>query len=166
MDEIVQYIVSVVSEWAGRMPAFIGIPLEDLNRSWAYYFSGGRHSKMVDNISWHSPPEGSLKLCFDGSYVHQICMRGFGRVIHDWSGRVIKNFSSPISSSDANGAEVFALLVGRSKLQKMGGYNAIIEDDSFSAIQSGKSSFSWRMSVWVEVQSAQYYFQSCYVRSE
>lgn len=93
---------------------------------------------MVDNISWHSPPEGSLKLCFDGSHVHQICMRGFGRVNHDWSGRVVKNFSSPISSSDANGAEVFALLVGRSKLQKMGGYNAIIEDNSFSAIQSGK----------------------------
>lgn len=51
MDEIVQYTVSVVSEWASRMPAFVGIPLDDLNRSWASYFSGGRHFKMVDNIS-------------------------------------------------------------------------------------------------------------------
>lgn len=38
MDEIVQYIVLVVSEWASRMPAFVGIPLDDQNRSWASYF--------------------------------------------------------------------------------------------------------------------------------
>lgn len=46
VDEIVQYIVSAVSDWASRMPAFVGIPLDDLNRSWASSFSGGRHFKL------------------------------------------------------------------------------------------------------------------------
>lgn len=42
-------------------------------------------------ISWHSPSEGILKLNFEGSFVHQIFMGGFGGVICDWAGRVLKN---------------------------------------------------------------------------
>lgn len=49
-------------------------------------FNGGRRFKAVHRVSWHSPPKGVLKLNFDGSYVHQICMGGIGGVIRNWLG--------------------------------------------------------------------------------
>ena len=39
-------------------------------------------------------------------------MGGIGGVIRDWEGKVVKKFSGPVNSLDANGAEIFALLVG------------------------------------------------------
>lgn len=61
-------------------------------------------------------------------------MGGVRGVIRDWSGQVMNNFLGPVNSLDANCDEVYALLVGCQKLRKLGGYNAIIEGESFSAI--------------------------------
>ena len=48
-----------------------------------------------------------------------------------------------MDSLNANEAEVFALLIGYRELLRFGGYNAILEGDSFSAIQWGfKEGFS------------------------
>ena len=53
---------------------------------------------------------------------------------------------------NANAAEVYALLIGCHELLSLGGHNAIIEGDSFSAIQwgSGKVSHPWRLTDLVE----------------
>lgn len=53
---------------------------------------------------------------------------------------------------DANEAKMYALLIGCRELLKLGGLVAIIEGDSFSAIQWGsrKTSYPWRLSDWVE----------------
>lgn len=116
----------------------------NLNKSWAAHFQGGWHSKFMQKSFW-SPLIGFLKLNFDGSYFCHINMGGIDGVIGDSSGMIVKNYSGPVSSLDSNGAEVFALLVGCRKLWKLGGYNAIIEGDSFSAIQwgFGRSSYPW-----------------------
>ena len=47
---------------------------------------------------------------FDVSYFKHICLGGFGRVIRDSLGVVVKKFSGLVSLSDSNGAEVYALL--------------------------------------------------------
>lgn len=63
----------------------------------------------------------------------------------------VKNFSGSINSLDANGDEVFSLLVSCRELWKLGGYNAI-SGGSFSTIQwgSGKSSSPSRLADWVK----------------
>eukprot|EP00268_Persea_americana_P043744 TRINITY_DN4402_c0_g1_i2.p7 TRINITY_DN4402_c0_g1~~TRINITY_DN4402_c0_g1_i2.p7 ORF type:complete len:104 (+),score=30.42 TRINITY_DN4402_c0_g1_i2:3517-3828(+) len=55
---------------------------------------------------------------------------------------VIRNYSGSVDSLNANASKVYALLIGCRELLSLGGYNAIIEGDSVSAIQwgSGKAS--------------------------
>ena len=54
--------------------------------------------------------------------------------------------------SDANEAELFALLIGCRELRRFGCLNPILERDSFSSIQwgSGKAIHPWRLADWVE----------------
>eukprot|EP00268_Persea_americana_P030203 TRINITY_DN29242_c0_g1_i1.p1 TRINITY_DN29242_c0_g1~~TRINITY_DN29242_c0_g1_i1.p1 ORF type:complete len:115 (+),score=26.47 TRINITY_DN29242_c0_g1_i1:213-557(+) len=73
-------------------------------------------------------------------------MGGIGGVICDFSGKVVKRFSEPVSSLDSSGAKVYALLVEFRELRKLGGYIAIIEGDSFSI----KSSYPWSLVYLVE----------------
>lgn len=91
----------------------------------------------MHRISWRSPPFDVLKLNFDGSFVPSIRRGGIGGAIRDWNGNVFRSYSSPLESLDANEVEAFALLVGCHELGRMGGYNAILEHDSFSVIQWG-----------------------------
>lgn len=99
----------------------------------------------MDRVAWTSPID-VLKLNFDialfDSLEEEVLV-----VLLDWNGNVIRRFSGPLESSDANEIGVFALLVGCRELRTMGGYNFILEGNSFSAIQwgSGKSSYPWRL---------------------
>ena len=129
----------------------MGVPLEDLNRSWAVVVKGARHAKNKRQATWLSPSVGLLKLNFDGSFV-QPNQGGIGGVIRDCSGNVLRSFSGPVYCLDANEAKVYALLVGCCELRSMGGCKAITEGDSFSAIQwgSGKIPYPWRLANWVE----------------
>ena len=59
-----------------------------------------------------NPPIGVLKLNFDGSFVRSLRKGAIGGVIRDWNGNIVRSFSGPIDSSDANEAELFAFLIG------------------------------------------------------
>lgn len=54
--------------------------------------------------------------------------------------------------SDADGVEVYAMLMGCREIRQLEASNAIVEGDPFSSIQwgSGKSKFPWRLADWVE----------------
>lgn len=41
MEDVVQSIVLSVSEWVCSRKEFLGVALEDLNRSWVVFFKGG-----------------------------------------------------------------------------------------------------------------------------
>lgn len=90
-----------------RAGEFVGVSLEDSNRSWTAHLQGDWHYKSMHKINW-SPSAGFLKLNFDGSYFQHINMGGISGVIRDSSGNVVKNFLGPMSSLDSNGAEVYA----------------------------------------------------------
>ena len=72
-------------------------------------------------------------------------------MIRDWNGNVIRNFSGPVGSTDANEAKVYALLIGCRELERIGRSHPIIEGDSFSTIQwaFGKAIYPWRIAHWV-----------------
>ena len=129
------FVAWVILEWVIRKAEFVGVSLETLNRSWSAHFQGGRHSNLRQKLLWEPPPNGFLKLSFDESYFPHIQMGGIGGVIRDFSGKIIKNFVGPVNCVDSNGAEMHALLVGCRELRQLGGFQAIIEGNSFSTIQ-------------------------------
>lgn len=71
-----------------------------------------RRSILKKNLLWEPPPNGFLKLNFDGSYFPHIQMGGIRGVIRDFSGNIVKNFAGSMNCVDSNGAEMYALLVG------------------------------------------------------
>ena len=72
---------------------------------------------------------------FDGSFLQSIQRGGIGGVIRDWNGNVLRNFSGPVDTLDANEAEVSALLIGCHELARKAPLNPIPEGGSFSSIQ-------------------------------
>lgn len=75
-----------------------------------------------------------------------------GWVIRDTFSHILCTLSGLVECDDANGAEVFAMIMGCRELRKMEAINAIVEGDSFSAIQRGSenSTWPWRLMDWVE----------------
>lgn len=62
-------IIWSVSNWASRNKEFEEVYHHDLTRSWDACFQNRRPEKPTIISSWISPPEGVLKLNFDGSYL-------------------------------------------------------------------------------------------------
>ena len=116
---------------------FLGVSLEDLNRSWSVFVQGGHHVKSVHRTLWTSPPDVVLKLNFDGSFLHSSRRGGIGGIIRDWNGHVFRNFWGHVDSVSANEVEVYALMIGCHELLSLKSINAIIKGDSCSAIQMG-----------------------------
>ena len=72
VEELVESIVWTVSQWVCNSKDFIGISLEDLNRSWTAVFKRGWLSRIVHRTVWNHPPPSILKLNFDGSLVQSV----------------------------------------------------------------------------------------------
>lgn len=106
----------------------------------------------VQLSSWAAPPVGVLNLNFDASFISDARKGGFEGVIGTSIGASLVTYSVSIDWSDPNQVEVFAMLVGCNELVKQGSHYAIIEGNSFSAIQwgSGKSIYLCRVAGWVE----------------
>ena len=130
-EEVVESIVWTVWEWVCNCKHFIDVSLEDLNRSWAVVLKGSWRSRIVQRQVWNHPRTGIVKLNFDGSFVQSVQQGG---VIKDLNGIIIRNFSGPVHSSNANKAELFGLLIGCRELHRIGVLNSILEGDSFSSI--------------------------------
>lgn len=75
-----------------------------------------------------------------------------GWVIRNNTGQIQIQFSGLVACFDANEAKAYAMLMGCHELQKIGGYKAIIEGDSFSAIQwgAGKVKCPCHLADWIE----------------
>ena len=79
VEKVIESIVSTVSVWVCKRKEFVGIPLEDFNRSWGAFLKGGWWPKVSHRVHWLCP-SGFLKLNFDGSYLQSIHKGGFGGV--------------------------------------------------------------------------------------
>lgn len=86
--------------------------LNALVLSWDACINGGRIKSHVIHSSWFCPLIGLLKMIFDGSFNSETGRGSLGEVIRDGSGQIIKLFLGAIDCSNANGAEVHAMLVG------------------------------------------------------
>lgn len=138
------------SNWVSLDKNFEEVPIHELKRSCEVFFQKCCTVNSV-RTSWLLPLQEVLKLNFYGSFFEE-CKGGYGGVIRNSCGQILCGLSGPIECVDANGAEVFAMLLGYRELHKLEATNAIVEVDSFSAIQwgSGKSKCPWRFEDWVE----------------
>lgn len=92
--------------------------------------------KQISRVSWIPPPHGVLKLNLDGSFLMEIRKGGYGGVIRDSSGVILCYLSGPVQCDDANGVEVYVLLMGCRELCRFEATTSVIvEGDSFSVIQ-------------------------------
>eukprot|EP00268_Persea_americana_P043745 TRINITY_DN4402_c0_g1_i3.p1 TRINITY_DN4402_c0_g1~~TRINITY_DN4402_c0_g1_i3.p1 ORF type:complete len:237 (+),score=33.87 TRINITY_DN4402_c0_g1_i3:165-875(+) len=145
-------IIWTVSESVSKHQEFVGVSLDDVNRSWDPFLKGRWRDKVLRKVLRLCPPAGVLKLNFDGSYFHDIQNGGIGGIIQDYEGKVIRNYYGPVDSMNTHAAKVYAMLIDCRELLSLGSYNTINEGDSHSTIQwgSGKASHPWNSTDWVE----------------
>lgn len=84
---------------------------------------------------------------FDGSFIRDLRRGSYGGMVRDSTGSILCSYSRSVDVLESNEAAVFAMLVGCRELRRLGGQNAIVEGDSFTAIKwgSGNVCYPWRM---------------------
>lgn len=101
--------------------------------------TGGISSLPSSQISkWQCPPEGSLKLNFDGASRGNPGTAGIGGALRNQAGEIIHIFCRALGESTNNEAEFAALEQGLKTLRKLRQGNVIVEGDSLLAIMAAK----------------------------
>lgn len=97
-------------------------------------------------MTWWPPPLGVLKLNFDGSYIREEHRVGFGCVIRDHDGTVIRSYSGQIGTTNTNEEEISSMLIGCRELKLLYAFNSIMEGDSHPTLPWGSSpgDYPWR----------------------
>lgn len=116
------------------LPMFLCTIYKDLGKQ---FFKGGNRKKILPKTLWEYPPAVILKPNLNSSSIKHMRQGGWGGVIRDGTGQILIQLTRLAECLDANEAEIYAMLMGCRKLLKFGSHEAIIEDDSFSAIRWG-----------------------------
>ena len=88
----------------------------------------------MHKVEWICPPR-SLKLNFNGIFLGSTSQGGIGGVIRNCNRDVVRNYSGPVDSMDANEAEVYdALLIGCRESDKIGGSHPIFEGNFINSM--------------------------------
>lgn len=101
--------------------------------------------------NWKPPCIGGLKLNFDGASKGNHGLAGFGCVVRDHNGNIIRVLCGPLGVCNSPKAKALSLLMGLRELKKMGISSCSIEGDSMETIGwgMGKECGSWK--IWQHV---------------
>ncbi|XP_077215810.1 uncharacterized protein LOC143850444 [Tasmannia lanceolata] len=126
-------IIALVIFWAKCLPQFQFVSAFDLWEGWRIVcWEGVRREKIVQR--WEAPPEGYLKINFDGSSLGNPGQAGIGALARN-SARVVSwAFAGPIGRSDSSEAEVKAAFQGIHRLSRDTFGKVIVEGDSSNVI--------------------------------
>ena len=108
--------------------------------------SAHRVTPPLTRVAWHPPPDGCLKINFDGATFNDINKAGLGVVIRDSFGQVLASLSEQIQlpfSSDL--VEAMATARALSFVAEFGFSRFILEGDSkliIKALQSKEDSLA------------------------
>ncbi|XP_077240356.1 uncharacterized protein LOC143881253 [Tasmannia lanceolata] len=84
---------------------------------------------------WKPPPQGLLKVNFDGSSLGNPGPASIGGLCRDALGEVLWSFSGPLGVCDSNEAEVRAMYTGIKRIDKELYDKIIVEEDSKNVIR-------------------------------
>lgn len=80
-----------------------------------------RHTNVrVPVLGWVPPPDGKVKLNFDGSSLENPGPTGFGCIVRDSSSTAILIISGPLGRCNSTKAEICGLLVALLELKRLG----------------------------------------------
>jgi len=102
-------------------------------------------------MEWLPPPSGHYKLNFNGSSMGNPGPSGYGEVIKDHLGKVIRIFTNSIDHGDSIMAKVMGLIMGLQEFKKIGVDNiSVVEGDSRVVNGWGKNSSQgvWKLTLF------------------
>lgn len=97
-------------------------------------------------MGWIPSPLGVFKLNFDGSSLGNLGPSGFGCVIQDSQGEIIRIIAGRIGFVDSTKAEVLGLLMGLREIHNLNLHGSLVEGDSKVVVGPGLgcSSSFWK----------------------
>ncbi|XP_077225823.1 uncharacterized protein LOC143859035 [Tasmannia lanceolata] len=127
-------IIAVAIAWTRCHPSFRFVSAYDLWEGWREVcFSSERANIIVH--SWEPPPNGMLKLNFDGACFGNPGLAGVGGLCREDSGKVLWAFCGPIGECNVTEAEVKAAFQGLKTIRRDSLKNLIIEGHSLNVIR-------------------------------
>jgi len=119
-----------VGSWLYVTVEFKGLFLSDFFRDWVTSISSSPPpSQFRKDDCWKPPPQGSLKLNFDGASKGNPGPVGYECVVHNHEGILHKILSGPLAIWDSTMAKTQSMLKGLKELKNMGVSDYIIEGD-------------------------------------
>lgn len=149
---VIYSIIREVGSWLFVTKEFDGLSLSDFVNDWVTVMSLRFPVHKVYVPNWIPPPPGFLKLNFDGSLRGNSGLCGFGYVIRDHQGDIIRVIVGPLGHGDSTKAEVLSLLHGLRELKRIGVSLGCVEGDSKVVIgwYSGLCDGVWKHSHFIQ----------------
>lgn len=144
--EVIDSIIREVGSWLFVTKTFQGLSLADFVRDWKTSISVNAPQQSISFGWWSPPPPGVLKLNFDGSSLGNPGPSGFGCVIRDSMGEIVRVVAGSIGTADSTKVELMGLLMGLREVRNLQLHVPLIEGDSSVVVGwcSGRSWGSWK----------------------
>lgn len=144
-EEVVDSVLREVGSWLMITKEFKDYSLSIFMNNWITGISLNipRLSKAL--MDCHPPNMGYFKMTFGGESKENSGSVGFGCVLYDWYGHVIRVISGLLGVCDSTKVESMWLLVGLHEIKKLGIGGCIVERDSGVVIawEKGKGERHW-----------------------
>ncbi|MCH88188.1 non-LTR retroelement reverse transcriptase, partial [Trifolium medium] len=92
----------------------------DIDSSEHNHLNRGQRKKDIIFIGWKRPPEGLIKLNYDGDYKESVDLAGCDGLLRDSDGQRLQGYTQKIGVCDALYAEMWAMYVGMNLAQRQG----------------------------------------------
>lgn len=144
--EVIDSIIREVESWLFMTKVFQGLSLADFVRDWKTSIVVNAPRRRISFGCWSLPPPGMLKLNFDGSSLGNPGPGGFGCVIRDSVGEIVRIVASPIGITNSTKAELMGLLMGLREVRDLQLHVPLIEGNSSVVVGWGlsRSPGSWK----------------------
>ena len=150
-NEVIDSIIQEVGSWLLVSKEFLGLSLVDFIRDWVSCISSYSFKVCESEAEWQHPPFGLLKLNFDGSSLGNPGPGGFGCVIRDHNGLVLRYVAGPLGSCNSTKAEVMGLHMGLRELKSLGIGRVVVEGNSKVVVGWARGSYqgTWLFSNFI-----------------
>lgn len=127
---MIEAIIRELGGWLKVFTKFKDLTLTDFSRDWVTTISClSAPTQPILSLCWKAPPQGVLKLNFNGASKGNPRPAGFGCVIRDHNGDNYKFLCGPLGHCNSTKAKTMGLLMGIRELKSMGAMGALVEGD-------------------------------------